>query len=54
VLIHGRYDVSGPAITPWMLHKAWLGSRLHIVESEGHGGDVEMELTTQAIDQLAG
>ena len=52
VLIHGRFDVSGPAITPWMLHQAWPGSRLHIVESEGHGGDAEMELTTQAIDEL--
>src|SRR5690606_7505892 len=53
VLIHGRYDVSGPAITPWRLHQAWPGSRLEIVESEGHGGQIEMELTTEAIDGFA-
>lgn len=50
VLIHGRYDVSGPAIIPWHLHHAWPGSRLEIVETEGHGGEIEMELTTAAID----
>lgn len=52
-LIHGRYDVSGPAITPWRLHEAWSGSQLEIVETEGHGGPQEMELTTQAIDAFA-
>lgn len=54
VLIHGRYDVSGPAITPWRLHNAWPGSRLHIVETEGHGGEIEMTLTCEAIDGFAG
>lgn len=53
VLIHGRYDVSGPAITPWLLHRAWPGSELHIVETEGHGGTREMELTAAAIDRFA-
>lgn len=53
VLIHGRHDVSGPAVTPWRLHKAWPGSRFHIVETEGHGGPKEMELTAQTIDAFA-
>lgn len=53
VLIHGRRDVSGPVITPWRLHRAWAGSELHVVESEGHGGPLEMELTRQALDELA-
>ena len=53
VLIHGRYDVSGPAITPWLLHRAWPGSELYIVETEGHGGTREMELTAAAIDRFA-
>lgn len=53
VLIHGRRDISGPAITPWMLHRAWPGSELHIVEHEGHGGLQEMELTREAIDRFA-
>lgn len=53
VLIHGRRDISGPAITPWTLHRAWPGSELHIVEHEGHGGVQEMELTREAIDRFA-
>ncbi|QAY61845.1 alpha/beta fold hydrolase [Microbacterium protaetiae] len=53
VLIHGRRDISGPAITPWRLHRAWPGSRLEIIEDEGHGGNREMELTTRAIDAFA-
>lgn len=38
VLIHGRRDVSGPAITAWEVHRRWPGSTLIIVEDEGHGG----------------
>jgi proline iminopeptidase len=53
VLIHGRHDISGPAITPWLLHNAWPGSRLTIVESEGHGGPEEMQLAREAIDAFA-
>lgn len=53
VLIHGRYDVSGPAITPWLLHRAWPDSRLTVVETEGHGGEREVELTAEAIDAFA-
>lgn len=54
VLVHGRHDVSGPVITPWRLHRAWPGSVLHVVETEGHGGPEEMELTCEAIDGFAG
>lgn len=52
VLIHGRYDVSCPAITPWRLHQAIPGSRLSIVEHEGHGGPLMMEQTREAIDSF--
>lgn len=38
VLIHGRYDVSSPAETPWKLSKLWTTSRLHILDDAGHGG----------------
>jgi proline iminopeptidase len=37
-LIHGRRDVSGPAVIPWRLHKSWPGSELIIIESDGHVG----------------
>lgn len=53
VLIHGRLDVSGPAITAWQLQRAISGSRLSIVEEEGHGGPVMMEQMCSAIDAFA-
>lgn len=42
-LIHGRRDVSGPAVIPWQLHQAWPGSELLIDEGEGHGGNAMVE-----------
>lgn len=53
VLIHGRRDISGPVITPWRMHQAWPSSELHVIETEGHGGELEMERTSQALDRLA-
>jgi proline iminopeptidase len=38
VLIHGRYDVSGPLDTAWHLHQAWPESRLVVLDDAGHGG----------------
>lgn len=38
-LIHGRRDVSGPAVVAWRLHRAWPDSELIIDEAEGHGGE---------------
>jgi len=38
VLVHGRYDVSGPLETAWRLHREWPRSRLVVVEDAGHGG----------------
>jgi proline iminopeptidase len=53
VLIHGRRDISGPAITAWRLHQLWPASRLCIVESEGHGGPLSMEEMRLALDSFA-
>jgi proline iminopeptidase len=38
-LIHGRRDISDPAVVAWRLHGLWPGSELIIDEGEGHGGD---------------
>ena len=38
VLIHGRLDVSGPLVTAWNLHRRWPGSKLVVLDDEGHGG----------------
>ena len=53
VLIHGRYDVSGPLDTAWALHKAWPGSELVVVEDAGHGGVGMIEAVVVATDRFA-
>jgi proline iminopeptidase len=52
VMIHGRYDVSGPAGFAYLINKAWPGSELILVD-EGHGGPRMSELTTAAIERLS-
>ena len=42
-LIHGRRDISSPAITAWQTHRAWPGSKLVIDEGDGHGGQSMVE-----------
>lgn len=53
VLVHGRRDISGPALTAWQLHRSWPGSRLEIVEEDGHGGPRSAELAGLAMDAFA-
>ncbi|MGH1549901.1 prolyl aminopeptidase [Leifsonia poae] len=53
VLIHGRHAVSGPVITPWLLHRRWPASRLIVVEGEGHGGPESSERMAEAISSFA-
>ena len=50
VLIHGRYDVSGPLDTAWHLHKAWPASRLVVLEDAGHGGTGFTDALVDATD----
>lgn len=52
VMIHGRYDVSGPAGFPYEVSKVWPGSELILVD-EGHGGPQMSRLTSVAIDRLS-
>jgi len=52
-LIHGRRDVSGPVVTPWLLHQRWEGSRLTVIENEGHGGPQCMAALAQAVEEIA-
>jgi proline iminopeptidase len=51
VLIHGRYDVSGPLDTAWDLHRAWPASRLVVLDDAGHGG---ADMTQAVVDALNG
>lgn len=42
VFIHGRNDISSPALTAWMMHQKLPGSKLLIIEDEGHvGGELK-------------
>jgi len=50
VLIHGRYDVSGPLDTAWELHKAWPGSRLVVCDDAGHFGGTMTAAMVEALD----
>lgn len=52
-LIHGRRDISGPAVTAWRLHQCGEPSQLVVVEDEGHGGAASMEKLTQAVEKIA-
>ena len=52
VLIHGRYDVSGPLDTAWALHQAWPGSRLVVLDDAGHGGGDFPGQMTAALDSF--
>lgn len=52
VLIHGRYDVSGPLDTAWDLHRAWPSSRLLVLDDAGHGGSDMLGAMVEALDEL--
>ncbi|GAA1211452.1 prolyl aminopeptidase [Prauserella alba] len=54
VLIHGRYDVSGPLDTAWALHRAWPGSELVVLDDTGHRGGSMTAAITAATDRFAG
>jgi len=42
VMIHGRFDISGPPDVPWLLAQAWPDAELHLVRT-GHTGGEEMD-----------
>lgn len=52
VLIHGRWDISGPPDTAWALHRAWPGSELVILDDAGHGGGGFVGAMTTALDKF--
>jgi proline iminopeptidase len=54
VLVHGRYDVSGPLDTAWELHKLWPDSRLVVLDDAGHGGDRMTRELVAALDSFRG
>ena len=54
VLIHGRYDVSGPLETAWRLSQRWTTSQLHVIDDAGHGdGDAFLAAIVDALARFA-
>lgn len=53
LLVHGRRDISSPVLTPYRLSRLWPASRLHIVETEGHGGSDMNARMRQGLDTFA-
>ena len=49
-LIHGRNDISGPAITAWEIAQTWPGSELVVISDSGHTGSATVQ---QALDAAA-
>ena len=52
VLIHGRRDISSPAITAWDVHRSLPKSHLIIDEGDGHGGQSMIANWRRANDDL--
>ncbi|MDX1447928.1 MAG: prolyl aminopeptidase [Acidimicrobiia bacterium] len=53
VMIHGRYDVSSPMETPWLLNQTWRSSELHVMDRSGHGGAELLPLVDDALRRLS-
>lgn len=54
ILIHGRYDVSGPLETAWRLSQNWTTSELQILDDMGHGNDASFpSAVVAALNQFA-
>jgi proline iminopeptidase len=53
VLLHGRYDISGPLETASRLHKAWRGSVLQLIDDAGHGGGAMPASVAAAVNRIA-
>jgi proline iminopeptidase len=53
VLVHGRYDVSGPLETAWELHRAWPDSELVVIGDAGHSGTGLAGAVVAATDRFA-
>jgi proline iminopeptidase len=51
-LIHGRLDLSSPLDAPWRIHQAWPGSKLIVIDDEGHGGDTMMNTGRRILADL--
>jgi len=56
VLVNGRFDLQAPLENAWLLHRAWPGSELVVVEDAGHaaGQPALTGAIVAATDRMAG
>ncbi len=54
VILQGRHDLCTPPVTAWDLHRAWPGSKLHVIEDEGHSLTGATAQLVEATDRFAG
>lgn len=54
LMVHGRFDVSGPLDTAWALHQAWPGSELVVVGDAGHASASIADPVIDFLDRVAG
>ncbi|GCE40849.1 Proline iminopeptidase [Rhodococcus wratislaviensis] len=54
ILVHGRFDVSGPLDTAWKIAQAWPGTQLLVLEDAGHGGGGFAVALATALDSFNG
>jgi len=53
VMVHGRFDVSGPLDTAWRMHAAWPDSELVVLGDAGHSGGAMSGALVEALDRFA-
>jgi proline iminopeptidase len=53
ILVNGHFDFQAPIGNAWLLHQAWPGTELVIVEDAGHGGPGLTPALVAATDRFA-
>jgi proline iminopeptidase len=53
VLVHGRFDISGPPDVAWLLARDWPAAQLHLVRTGHVGGTAMTDPLVDAADRFA-
>jgi proline iminopeptidase len=53
LMVHGRFDVSGPLDTAWRMHRAWPDSELVVIDDAGHFGGSMGTALVDFLDRVA-
>jgi proline iminopeptidase len=53
VLVHGRFDLGGPADVAWLLARAWPDAELHLVQTGHAGGEEATARMLEATNRFA-